>query len=246
MKCKNCGHIVSGKYCSHCGQNSTVRRLDFSNLVEEVSGSIFQINKGFFFTLKELFVRPGKSLNEYLNGKRKNHFKPISYLLILSTVYFLITQMTNQNTWVDDLITGWMNGATGQNSKEEIPEIANWFTRNYAYSTLLLLPVFSFASYLSFYKFNKTYVEHVVINSYITGQQAIVYSLFAVVGTFIENEIIEAFPLLFVIPYTFWVFRQFFFNGSRMVNLLRSIMTYILYLIFSFGLLILLAGINEI
>lgn len=246
MKCKNCENIVDGKFCSLCGQNSNVRRIDIANFINEVSASVFQLDKGFFYTLKELFQRPGKSINEYLNGKRKNHFKPIAYLLTLSTLYFLITQISNQNTWVDDLITGWMNGAAGEDSQVEIPKIAKWFAKNYAYSTLILLPVFSLASYLSFLKFDKNYLEHVVINSYITGHQAIIYFFFAIAGTFIESDVIETFPLLLAVPYNIWVFGQLFMNGNRTMNLLRMIMTYILYLIFSLVLLMLLAGISEI
>ena len=246
MNCKNCGHIVDGKFCTNCGQKSNVSTVNFPNFLNEISESVFQINKGFFYTLRELTVRPGNSLREFLNGKRKYHFKPIAYVLTLSTVYFLITQITNQNTWVDDAITGWMNGATGQKSGVEIPKITTWFSKNYAYSTLLLLPVFSLASYISFLKFGKNYLEHIVVNSYITGHQAIFYSLFAIGGTFIESDVIEIFPLLVAISYTFWVYRQFFSEGNRTMNILRSIITYILYLIFSFGLLVVLAGINEL
>jgi len=246
MNCKNCKNRVVGKYCSNCGQKSTIDRINFTNVLNEVSESLFQINRGFFYTIRELFVRPGSSLNEYLTGKRKSHFKPFAYVLTLSTVYFLITQITNQNTWMDDTITGWMNGVSGQNSEFEMPNIANWFAKNYAYSSLLLLPVFSLASYISFRKFGKNYLEHIVVNSYITGHQAIIYSLFAILGISIEHEIIELLSLLLAITYTIWTFNQLFMDGNRIKSILRTILTYILYLIFSLGLLMLLAGITEL
>jgi len=246
MNCKNCGHRVDEKFCSHCGQNSKVDRINFPNFLKEVSESLFQINKGLFYTLKELFVRPGNTLKEFINGKRKNHFKPIAYVLTLSTLYFLITQVTHQNTWMDDAVSGWMIGATGQNSGEGISKITTWFSKNYAYSTLLLLPIFSIASYLSFFKFGKNYLEHIVINSYITGQQAFFYMLFAIGGAVIENDVIQLFSFLVSISYTLWVFWQFFSEGNRMMVILRSIMTYMLYLIFSLGLLLALMGIDKL
>lgn len=246
MNCKNCGHSIDGKFCGNCGQSSNIGRINFPNFINEVSESVFQINKGFFYTLRELFVRPGNSLKEFLNGKRKNHFKPIAYVLTLSTVYFLISQATNQNTWMDEAISGWINGVNMDSSGSEIPKIAIWFSKNYAYSTLLLLPVFSMASYLSFFKFGKNYLEHIVVNSYTTGQQAIFYSLFAIGETVVESKVIEVFPLLVAISYTFWVFWQFFSEGNRTMNILRSIMTYVLYLIFSIGLLVGLVGINAL
>ncbi|MEZ5044572.1 MAG: DUF3667 domain-containing protein [Saprospiraceae bacterium] len=245
MNCKNCGYRIDGKFCSHCGQNAKVDRINFSNFLNEVTESVFQINKGFFYTLRELFVRPGSSLKEFLNGQRKNHFKPIAYVLTLSTLYFLIAQITNQNTWMDDLISGWINGATGHPQVVQAPIILIWFSKNYAYLSLLLLPIFSLASYLSFIKSDTNYLEHIVINSYITGQQAVFYSMFAIVKMVIESDVIEVFSLFVAISYTYWVFWQFFSKGNRMINILCTIMTYILYLLFSIGLLFALMGINE-
>jgi len=245
MNCKPCVHRVDGTFCSYCRQKSNVGRINLSNFLSELSESIFQINRGFFHTLISLFVRPGDSLKEFLHGKRKAHFKPIAYVLTLSTLYFLITTITNQSTWIEDIVTGWMNRETELNADVKFPEMATWFLKNYAYSTLLLLPAFSLASYLSFLKFGKNYLEHIVINSYITGQQAIFYSLFAVGGAFIESDVMEMLPYLVATGYTFWVFWQFFSKGNRVINILRSTLTYVLYLIFSVGLLLVLLGINE-
>ena len=245
MNCKNCGHRIDGKFCTSCGQNSNVGRIDLPNFLNEVTESVFQINRGFFYTIRELFLRPGNTLKDFLNGKRKNHFKPIAYVLTLSTLYFLITQSANQNTWMDDGITGWMAGATDQNSETQVSPIISWFSKNYAYSILLLIPIFSLASYLSFKKFGKNYLEHIVINSYITGHQAIFYALFSILGIFIKSDLIEMFPLLVAISYTCWVFWQYFSEGNRMLNIIRTIMTYIMYLIFSLVLLFAVMGISK-
>lgn len=245
MNCKNCGHTVEDKFCGKCGQSSDLSRINFTSFIHEVSQSLFQINKGFFYTLKELTLKPGNTLKEYLDGKRKNHFKPITYLITLSTVYFFITKMTDQNTLTGDLVAGWMNGASELNSNVEIPKIASWFLTHYAYTTLLLLPIFSLASYIAFFKFNKTYLEHVVLNSYITGHQAIFYSLFVVIGSDTVNPVFEMLPAIVAVSYTFWVFWQFFSQGNRAMNILRSLLVYILYIILSIMLLGLLM-INEL
>jgi hypothetical protein len=246
MNCKNCGYSVEGNYCSHCGQKASVGRITFSSILQEVSESIFQVNKGFSHTLIGLFVRPGDSINEYLEGKRKSHFKPIAYLLILSTVYFLTTQALNQATWVGDIITGWMTGAAELSSDAEIPGLVTWLLSNYAYLTLLLVPVFSLASYLAFYTFRKTYLEHIVINSYITGQQAIFYAFFILGRAVIDHELMELLPVVLAVSYTFYVFWRLFSAGNRMMNVLRSIITYLLYGLFCFVLLGVLMGIKEL
>ena len=244
MNCRNCDHIVNGEFCSKCGQSSKIGRINYSNFLHEVSESVFQINKGFFYTLTEFYIRPGKSINEFLDGKRKNHFKPVAYAITLSTLYFLVTQVTNQNTWIDDLISGWLTGAKGQPLESQVPKILTWASKNYAYTALLVLPIFSLASYLSFLKFDKNYLEHLVINAYITGHIAIFYSVFAIAGSFIKNDLIEMFSIMVAIAYTGWVFWQLFNEGNRIINILRTLLTYTLYLIFSFIFLIAIFGIN--
>ncbi len=246
MNCKNCGEIVEGRYCSQCGQHSNVGKITMSNLAKDFSSSVFQVNKGFFYTLLEMSTRPGTSIKEYLEGKRKRHFKPITYVLTVSTIYFLISQITGQNTWMDEVITGFHNGALNSEDEMELPPGVIWFSKNFAYTTLLLLPVFSFASYLSFRGFGLNFIEHLVLNSYLTGQKAIFYSLFALLKSFMDYDILELLPVLIAFIYSAWVFGQIFKSRNRMANILRTILTYGLYLIFSAVLLIGLIAISEI
>jgi hypothetical protein len=214
-----------------------VDRINLPNLLDEVSESVFQVNKGFFFTIKELFIQPGLSIKEFLNGKRKDHFKPIAYVLTLSTLYFLISRITHQNTWMDDLIQGFTSAESDYNSGIQVPAILTWFSKNFAYSALILLPIFSLTSYLMFFKFRLNYLEHIVINSYITGQQAIFYTLFAILETVVKNKAIDIILFIATLSYTCWVFVQLFPKGKAVMNILRTILTYVLYMILSFGLL---------
>ncbi|MBR9921050.1 MAG: DUF3667 domain-containing protein [Bacteroidetes bacterium] len=246
MNCKNCGELVKGKYCNNCGQNSSVGKITYSNFLQELSMSIFQVDRGFFYTVKALFKKPGRSMHEYLAGRRKQYFKPVAYVLTLSTVYFLVSQLAGQNTWIDDLVSGFSEGVYENEGETDIPAALIWFSNNYAYSTLLLLPVFSLASWISFNRFGKNYLEHLVINSFITGQQAIIYALFALLKLLSGSEALEMFPFLIAFSYTLWVFWQFFNEGSRIVNILRSILTYMLYLLMGFCCLILVMGISKV
>ena len=250
MICKNCDTIAEGNYCSKCGQKTNIERLNFSYLIRELSGSLFQLEYGFFYTLKELFVAPGRSITAFLNGRRKKYFKPLSYVLILSTLYFLVTLAIDEKTWIGDFISGWSEGSgmyedNGENS-EMMPSILMWFSENHAYSILLLIPVFSLASYLCFKRFDRNYVEHVLINSYITAQQALLYAFFAVVAYISEYQMFEIAPFALSIAYNIFVYYSIFSEGHRVVNILRSIITYVLYLVFSAGAFILIFLISKI
>lgn len=233
MTCKNCDHSTEGNFCIHCGQSTKVDRINLHNFLSEISSSVFQINKGLFYSMKELFVRPGHSIREYLSGKRKNHFKPIAYAFTLSTIYFLLSQFLESGTFMNDAIEGFLNSSstTPEGDTHELA-ILNWFAKNYAYTVLMLLPLFSLASYLAFLRSGYNYLEHFVLNAYITGQQAIIYSFAAILSLIINNHDLLASSSLYIsIAYTVFVFWQFFSKQSRIAIVLRSILTYALYLI---------------
>tara|TARA_R110000850_G_scaffold45090_1_gene114161 strand:- start:553 stop:1293 length:741 start_codon:yes stop_codon:yes gene_type:complete len=232
MTCKNCNHKIDGSYCSQCGQSTTVSRISFGSFLKELSSSVFQVDKGLLFSIKELFIRPGHSIKEYLSGKRKNHFKPIAYTFTLSTIYFLISQLLEAPTFLNDAAEGFASESNSSGVASGQIDVLNWFAKNYAYTTLLLLPLYSFASYMAFNKSGLNYPEHFVLNAYITGQQAIIYTLSALLSLAITNKDLLATGTLIVsISYAFFVFWQFFEGYSRIAALLRFVLTYILFLL---------------
>ncbi len=247
MNCKNCSQLVDGDYCKHCGQSTSVSRINFSSFLDDLSDSVFQINRGFFYSLKELFIRPGHSIREYLDGKRKQHFKPIGYVLILSTVYFFVARFLESDTFMNDFVTGFASGPNDSEVDGKTLAILKWFTGNYAYTTLILIPVFSLASYFTFLKSRCNYLEHVVLNAYITGQQAIIYSVSAMlIFLFGDTDLLVILTLGTSIGYALFVFMQFFLKHRPVSVVFRFIFTYILYLVLLVLVLFLVFSFSEI
>ena len=232
MRCKNCDSSFDGSFCNSCGQNSRVDKINISNFLSELSDSVFQINRGLFFTVRELFLRPGHSIREFIQGKRKNHFKPIAYVFALSTVYFLVSQISDSPTMIDDFFSGFNKAGEERELPTNSSVIINWLSNNYAYTTLLLLPLFSLATYLSFQGTKHNYLEHIVINSYVIGQQAIFYSFFMVIGvitTKVDLTVMAA--VVISVLFNFWTFCQFFKDRKPIIVILRLIFAYFIYLI---------------
>lgn len=224
MICKNCEQSFNGNYCSNCGQNSNVRKVDYYYLINEIPNSIFQINRGFLFTLKELFTQPGHSIRDFLKGKRKNHFKPLAFIIFTSTLYVLAHYFIGNQTFIDDAISGYKAGGKVENSN-----LINWISRNQTYVILILVPFFSLASYLAFFKSKYNYFEHLVLNIYITGQQMFIYFIFSFI--FDRNSYLILLPLLLGMAFNFWTYIQFFNKKSTFKKILLIILTYIIFLI---------------
>ncbi len=228
MICKNCNQNVTGNFCSNCGQNTKVKRINFKYLLQEIPNSIFQMDRGFLFTIKELFIRPGHAIREFIIGQRKQHYKPIAFLLITSTVYVLTSFILDKNTFLDDMIFGYKNGIEDSSKPHDLT-ILNWISKNQAYIPLLFLPLFSFASFLAFFKSKYNYFEHLVLNLYITGQQMLIYIFLGLF--FFKENIFLITPLIVGMIYNFWAFKQFFKEKRTLRILVFFTTTYILFII---------------
>lgn len=231
MDCRNCGYKIDGDYCAACGQKVAVDRLNWKNFIREFTEGVFHVDKGLWYTLIQLTKRPGKSIQDFLDGKRKPHFKPIAYVLTLSTIFFLFIQFTGGTTWFDDMLTGFISGMEESNTEREVPSFLKWMAKNYAYATLLSIPLFSLMSYLSFLKSGKYYLEHIVINSYITGHQAIIYLIFGVIMHFYGSSDIEYISLIVSMMYAYWVYLQVFDQSHWVITILWTTLTYVLYFV---------------
>jgi hypothetical protein len=62
--CKNCGHAVQGLYCSHCGQRTDSKRINFSFLWKEVLHFFTHLERGFLYTTLQMVIRPGLTVKK--------------------------------------------------------------------------------------------------------------------------------------------------------------------------------------
>ena len=88
VRCLNCSEILHSKFCPNCGQSIKTHRFSLKLFFKEVFiNGVFQIDKGFFYTFKELFIRPGHSIRAYVDGSRVNHFNYFTFIYSFFTKY---------------------------------------------------------------------------------------------------------------------------------------------------------------
>lgn len=78
-----------GLYCSHCGQKAKLERISFSYVWHEIFHFFTHIEKGFLFTSIRMLIRPGRTVTDFIYGRRKKYQTPVSYFLIWITIYIL-------------------------------------------------------------------------------------------------------------------------------------------------------------
>lgn len=246
--CKNCGHRFKGNFCNQCGQTANTLEINFQNTILELQVSLIQLDKGFFYTTRELLLRPGKTIRDYLMGKRVKHFKPFAYVLVLSTIYALITELTDRSNFLTDFLEGFYNGTSDEAEKSDLGVIGDiflWMTSHYAYTSLLIIPLISLASFLCFYRQGYNYFQHLVLNSYLAGLRTVFYLLVLILTSFSENQsLIDTIDLLKVflgIILTFWTYDRFFHTLSAWKKIGLTLLHYHLIILILLVLMVVIA-----
>lgn len=85
--CLNCHQRLAGPYCHHCGQAaSTPARITGHHLLHELPHSIWHVDHGLVYTVREMLRQPGPTIPRYLAGERKRFFNPLSLLLLIGGI----------------------------------------------------------------------------------------------------------------------------------------------------------------
>ncbi|MDH5226426.1 MAG: DUF4286 family protein, partial [Gammaproteobacteria bacterium] len=92
--CLNCGEVLRGQHCSHCGQRAKVRVLSLGTLLRDLLGDLTNFDARIWRTLRPLAFSPGTLTVEFLRGRRTHYSPPFRMYLILSVAFFLLTSVS--------------------------------------------------------------------------------------------------------------------------------------------------------
>lgn len=234
--CKNCNNSFVGKYCNHCGQSAHTGRINLHYLIHEIQHSILHVDKGIFYTIKELTLRPGETLRSYLAGKRVNYFKPFAFVIILGTIQGLVAHFLNVYPE-----TEMMPFIIPESSRGFQQEMMKLIYGHYSMTMLIMVPFSALSLYFLFRKYHYNYWEFLIVCSYIVGMQILILFVFYLLYYCIKSLWI---PLAgSAIAYGFyciWVLIQFFNKDSKLKTGIKVILGYlltsVLYTLFVFGL----------
>lgn len=155
LVCKNCSNDLVGNFCSNCGQKAGTFRITFRELFHHIPHAVFHIDHGFFYTAKELAFRPGHTIRDYLEGKRKYHFSPFLMLLLLGGFCSYLYGMFHFETVLASISLDKLELQNGA--------IAHKY---FAYRSFFFCIVCSLGDYLLFYNKKYTLPEMVVTNTF--------------------------------------------------------------------------------
>ena len=230
--CKNCQTAVSGNFCSNCGQKTKTLRLDWQYIKDEVKYTVLHVNKGFFFTLKELYTRPGGTIKEFIEGKRINHYKPILLVFVLAGISGFLSLQIDMNT----LMEGYNAQNLNTKAMIEYNKAMTWMFSHYALFEILALPIVSFLSWLSFKKWGYNYIENIIINCFAGGQRLVFSIICILLYLIVPKEALVKFSTItafLTFGLTIWTYASLYKDKPRTALILRILLfIFLLLLVF--------------
>lgn len=217
MICKNCDATIDTKFCPGCGQKAEIHRITIGHLLHEFFHVMTHADKGILLLIKELIKRPGFVIKEYIEGRRKKYFNPISFIVITSAIGAIFSFKSGYYAALNKIQYG-RPSETAQEASEIAANNAKLL------GLFLIVPIYSFLSWLFFWRPRYNFAEHVVLQSYSIGMLYIVQSLIFIPlfllfpsTAGINNNILHLAFLIYMVI----VYRQLF-NNHVIIAVLKS------------------------
>lgn len=238
--CVGCGRAVAlpdQKFCPACGQPTPVHRIDWHFLGHELEHSVLHMDRGVFYTLKNLMRRPGHFIRDYIDGRRAGHVRPLFLIMVMAAaVVFLARFMLHGDIVGSAVDSGFSEGVqAGSGGKSDGAAVAalfvkakDWVNGHYALTTLLLLPLEAAALKLAFRRVRAlNYPEWLVITAFITAQGFLIHALLVPLDPWLPGRQQWTAALLF--GYAIFTLVQFFDGYPRWKSVLRTVLGFLLY-----------------
>lgn len=231
--CLNCGTALTGPYCPTCGQDARVRRLTLRKLLHDAPHPLFRPDRGIRPTLTGLLLRPGKTINGYLDGQRIRYMNPLAFVLLMAAAAVALYAL-------DPVPVVEATGRVTAEEAAELQTIYQFTLKYYAANVLLNLPLQAAFNRLFFRRRGRNYAEHLAISAFVQGVLTLLWALlFALVVQLGGAPVNVALPVLTLVicAYLFVAtYAVFAHGGARWMTLLLTAGSMVCYLTAANGL----------
>lgn len=126
LKCSHCDTSLLGEFCHQCGQAKHLHRIDGHFVWHELM-HVLHLEKGIFYTIRELLLRPSVTIRSYLHEDRSRLVKPLLFLILCSLAYSLVGYFWPMPA-----------PATAQTQGASAAKIWAWVSAHFGYANFLM------------------------------------------------------------------------------------------------------------
>ena len=88
--CASCGTSFTGNYCPRCGQSAKIGRFSFKKALLLFLDVWGLGNRGMFRSIRDLILRPGFMIRDYISGMQSAYFPPFKMFFLLAALSLVI------------------------------------------------------------------------------------------------------------------------------------------------------------
>lgn len=216
MNCKNCTNKIHGNFCAYCGNAVKLKRIDGHFVLHEIK-HVLHFEKGFFFTIRELLLRPGECIREYISENRSRLVKPIIFLIVTSLIYTLAEHFFH-------IEKGYFK--ISDDKALTINAISNWVHSHYGYSNVMMGLFIACWLRIFFRKLDVNIFEISILLSFVMGIGMLFLTLAAMLSGTTGFNLMPAFSFISFV-YLSWSIGQFF-DAKKWSSFIKAGAAYLL------------------
>jgi len=217
LNCTNCHKSIAGNFCVNCGQPIKLHKIDQHFISHEISHAL-HFEKGFFYTAKELLIRPGESVKEFIYHNRNKHMKPAGFLLLTSLIFTFIAYIFH----ADELLNQMTNASANKGS---VAAIMGWVNSHWGYSNLFVGVFTAWCLKLFFRKYGFNFFEILIMLCFIFGEGMLILSFVTLFFPLMSNSAYMVISSIFSYLYIIWAIGKFF-DGTKFYNYIKAFFAY--------------------
>lgn len=214
--CNTCQADIAQNFCPNCGQAATLKRIDGHYIRHEIE-HVIHFEKGILYTVKELLIRPGKSIQHFISVDRNRLVKPIIFIVITSLIYTIINNFFH-------IEQGYMKFDEAKPST--IGEMMKWVQDHYGYGNILMGVFIAWWLKLFFKKYNFNFYEIIIMLCFTIGMGMLIFAFFAPIQGIFHVEVMQLAGIVGFV-YMTWAIGQFF-DKSNVMSYVKSFFAYAL------------------
>ena len=214
--CKNCNAQITENYCPNCGQPAQLKRIDEHYIKHEIE-HLLHLEKGIFYTIKELLIRPGQNIKEFIHDNRNRLVKPVVFVIIMaliSTVIFHFLQIKMTFFGVEDV------------KATTTIAIDNWLSNNSGYAMIFLGIFIVPWINLFFKKYGYNFYETLILMCFVSGIWLLIKTFSVIVAQLTKFDL-DRISFFIGLIYSCWAIAQFF-DKNKPLNYVKPLIAFIL------------------
>lgn len=230
--CRNCEQPTAGAFCPSCGQRTSVHKVTFRETLEDFNDAVFSVNAPFFRTIRALLVNPGGMFRDYLSGKRKSYYKPVSFFVLMTVLYLLFRSIMHFNPFEGNPID-----ETKVPDANHVSAAREYMLANINKMLFIFTFILGLMLKLFFYK-RYSLAEFLAVSFYLIGAYTF-FGLFNVLLVSIFGNSWQIFAILVMFLYFIYAMISFLQRPKLWIvvkGILAYVIAFLCYAILAFGL----------